>query len=260
MRATVKRGTEVFEIEDISEETVNGFLAQVATRCECQPTELRLLINGIVFDGSRPDARRITETGVLSRRDQRKGVVSAIALRTSPEDATRITDAEERYEVAARFRKESAIAVSKIQTAAKGKTENNRFGRLMVLESYADKEQALALLTRLSNDKGIREVMAKHDFSVGTLSEMEPEGLVGVDPVCVLGLNVNKGQEIRLRLRTDDGKGFRKYLSIKHVLCHELAHNIHSDHNSDFLELESLLKREAMRLDWANGRTLSGSR
>ncbi len=32
-------------------------------------------------------------------------------------------------------------------------------------------------------------------------------GKVGISPVCILGLNVNKGQEILLRLRTDDLKG-----------------------------------------------------
>lgn len=49
-------------------------------------------------------------------------------------------------------------------------------------------------------------------WTVGTLAEMYPDGKVGVDPVCVLGLNQNKGQKILLRLRTDDLLGFRKYL------------------------------------------------
>jgi hypothetical protein len=57
--------------------------------------------------------------------------------------------------------------------------------------------------------------MARRRWSVGALCEMAPEGLVGVDPVCTLGLNVNKGARIHLRLRTDDGRGFRKYLGVK---------------------------------------------
>lgn len=40
-----------------------------------------------------------------------------------------------------------------------------------------------------------------------TCSEMPPEGKVGVSPVCVLGVNINAGQEISLRLRTDDLRG-----------------------------------------------------
>lgn len=50
---------------------------------------------------------------------------------------------------------------------------------------------------------------------VGLLSEMPPEGKVGISPVCVLGVNINAGQEISLRLRTDDLRGFRKYEKIR---------------------------------------------
>lgn len=39
-------------------------------------------------------------------------------------------------------------------------------------------------------------------------------GKVGISPVCILGLNVNKGQEILLRLRTDDLKGKVLYPTI----------------------------------------------
>lgn len=53
--------------------------------------------------------------------------------------------------------------------------------------------------------------MTKHRWSVGLLSEMPPEGKVGVSPVCILGVNINAGQEISLRLRTDDLKGFRRH-------------------------------------------------
>lgn len=30
---------------------------------------------------------------------------------------------------------------------------------------------------------------------------------MGISPVCILGVNINRGQEISLRLRTDDLKG-----------------------------------------------------
>lgn len=49
---------------------------------------------------------------------------------------------------------------------------------------------------------------------------------MGVSAVCILGLNKNRGQEISLRLRTDDYAGFRKYRSIQHTLVHELAHMV----------------------------------
>ena len=49
---------------------------------------------------------------------------------------------------------------------------------------------------------------------------------MGVSAVCILGYNRNKGQEICLRLRTDDYAGFRKYLAIRKTLVHELTHNV----------------------------------
>ena len=57
---------------------------------------------------------------------------------------------------------------------------------------------------------------------MGLLSEMPPEGKVGVSEVCVLGYNVNAGQEIALRLRTDDLRGFRGYERIRETLIHEV--------------------------------------
>lgn len=71
--------------------------------------------------------------------------------------------------------------------------------------------EAIKLLHRLAADPGIIGIMSKHRWTVGLLSEMPPEGKVGVSPVCILGVNINAGQEISLRLRTDDLKGFRRY-------------------------------------------------
>lgn len=69
----------------------------------------------------------------------------------------------------------------------------------------------MKLLHRLAADPGIAGIMTKHRWSVGLLSEMPPDGKVGVSPVCILGFNINAGQEISLRLRTDDLKGFRRH-------------------------------------------------
>ncbi|KAL0030412.1 hypothetical protein WJX79_002860 [Trebouxia sp. C0005] len=86
--------------------------------------------------------------------------------------------------------------------------------------------EAIKLLHRLAADPGIIGIMSKHRWTVGLLSEMPPEGKVGVSPVCILGVNINAGQEISLRLRTDDLKGFRRYDRIRETLCHELAHMV----------------------------------
>jgi hypothetical protein len=51
---------------------------------------------------------------------------------------------------------------------------------------------ALALLQRLACDPAIAAVMSRRGWRVGLLSEMPPEGKVGVSAVCVLGYNVNQ--------------------------------------------------------------------
>ena len=74
---------------------------------------------------------------------------------------------------------------------------------------------------------------------------MPPDGEMDDGNVHVMGLNKNKGQEILLRLRTDDFRGFRKILSVRKVLYHALAHNDISAHNTRFFELMRRVEREA---------------
>lgn len=83
-----------------------------------------------------------------------------------------------------------------------------KFHKLDVLPGLPDRNKAMSILEQLSRDPGILAVMQKYHWSVGALVEMFPEGYVGVSEVCILGLNENKGQTIRLRLRTDDLKVF----------------------------------------------------
>lgn len=159
-----------------------------------------------------------------------------------------------------------------------------RFGRVESLQQFQtpSPRQALALLRRLANDPGIRGIMDKHDYRVGLLNEMPPEGLVGVDQVCILGYNSNKGQSITLRLRTDNLKGFRKYLVIRDtctllslvvltrkmsplilssLVIHELCHNEFSEHDSRFWGLFYQLKREIVAFDQAGkGNIVGGPR
>ncbi|KXZ55715.1 hypothetical protein GPECTOR_2g1265 [Gonium pectorale] len=118
--------------------------------------------------------------------------------------------------------------------------------------------EAMKLLYRLANDPGILGVMAAHRYKVGLLSEMPPEGRVGVSPMCILGVNINAGQEISLRLRTDDLKGFRKYERIRETLIHELAHMEFGEHGLDFKQLNSQLGREceAINARYSGGRSL----
>ena len=83
-------------------------------------------------------------------------------------------------------------------------------------------------LTSLSKDPAVLHVMQKHRFSVGLLTELAPHEHPGL-----LGLNVGSGGTIKLRIRLDTYDGFRPYLEVRRVLCHELAHNVWSEHNDD---------------------------
>ncbi|KAH0436138.1 hypothetical protein IEQ34_026458 [Dendrobium chrysotoxum] len=122
--------------------------------------------------------------------------------------------------------------------------------------------KALRIMHVLACDPGIIAIMNKHHWRVGIMTELAPVGYVGISPKCVLGFNKNHGEEISLRLRTDDLKGFRKYESIKKTLLHELAHMVHSEHDAKFLALEKQLNEEAASLDWSKTRsqTLSGQK
>ncbi|XP_058070804.1 uncharacterized protein LOC131219590 isoform X2 [Magnolia sinica] len=122
--------------------------------------------------------------------------------------------------------------------------------------------EALKRMHMLASDPGIIAIMNKHRWRVGIMTEMAPVGYVGISPKCILGFNKNHGEEISLRLRTDDLRGFRKYESIKKTLLHELAHMVYSEHDADFYALDKQLNKEAASLDWtkSTGHTLSGIR
>jgi len=135
----------------------------------------------------------------------------------------------------------------------KGTGETYGFHRIETLPMLPEQKKAKEILDSLANDPGILACMAKHKWHVGCLAEMYPEGKVGESEVCIMGLNQNKGQKILLRLRTDDLKGFRKILSIRKVLFHELAHNVHSEHDGEFFKLMRQIEKECNEMDWTQG-------
>ena len=102
------------------------------------------------------------------------------------------------------------------------------FHRIEPLPHLPNPESARSLLTKLANDPAIRHVMRKHQFAVGVLTELAPH-----EQPHLLGLNVNAGQAIKLRLRTDRYDGFRTYKEVRRVLCHELTHNVWGDHDNN---------------------------
>lgn len=130
------------------------------------------------------------------------------------------------------------------------------FLQVKPLQGLPRPERSQALLLRLKEDPGIKATMKKREYTVGLLTEMEPlsytqESHEGTSRV--LGLNRNKGQVIELRLRTDAYDGYRDYKTIRKTLCHELAHNIHSDHDRNFWDLCHQIEREVDAADWKSG-------
>lgn len=147
--------------------------------------------------------------------------------------------------------------ISTLSSPATPASSPYRFHEIKPLEHLPNPSTAREFLTRLSDDLAIQHVMRKHEFSVGELTELAPH-----ENPELLGLNVNKGQQIKLRIRTDRYDGFRLYQDVRRVLCHELAHNIWGDHDNNFKELNSKLNREVAefeRLAVEGTHTLSGS-
>ncbi|KAM5469704.1 hypothetical protein MauCBS54593_004258 [Microsporum audouinii] len=132
------------------------------------------------------------------------------------------------------------------------------FHKLLPLPYLPNPERSLAFLARLRDDPGIRKAMARHQFSIPLLTEMDPAQHTTMSSR-TLGLNRNKGDVIELRLRTDAYDGYRDYRTIRKTLCHELAHCEFSDHDRDFWNLTGQIEKEVERADyWGNkGRSVS---
>ena len=184
------------------------------------------------------------------------------ALQIAKINAPRVNDdlsQAGRTEIAARQRLGRMMLNEVARKDSKNSTKKYGFGCTETLPMLPEQAKAKQILTSLANDPGIMACMETHKWNVGCLAEMYPEGKVGESEVCIMGLNQNKGQKILLRLRTDDLKGFRKILSIRKVLFHELAHNVHSEHDGEFFKLMRKVEKECNELDWTkDGNKLGG--
>jgi hypothetical protein len=253
---TVKHGKEEFQLEVTEATTLDEVAATLRERAGLMGGDLRLICAGkTLYGGTASAGAGATTVGQLKKGLQTKLLIMAATkveienMQTCPpcSQTRRVInylagEGERDMHIAPQGKREVAPPSSGAPPSAASAERpaapsEFRFYDIVPLPGLPDEARARAILTELANDVGILAVMKKHRWKVGQLAEMYPEGLVGVDPVCVLGLNVNKGMRIQLRLRTDDMEGFRKLSSIKKVLYHELAHNVHSEHDSDFYQL-----------------------
>lgn len=170
-------------------------------------------------------------------------------LGSTAEELKQLNAADSAHQKKERILRERALKPQvKLRSTGSSSTSSHqyRFHRIEPLAHLPRPETATECLTTLSEDPAVLHVMQKHQFSVGLLTELAPHEHPGL-----LGLNVGSGATIKLRIRLDTYDGFRPYLEVRRVLCHELTHNVWGEHNNDFKELNSQLNREVAEFEAA---------
>ncbi|KAI9357677.1 WLM domain-containing protein [Zopfochytrium polystomum] len=98
-------------------------------------------------------------------------------------------------------------------------------------------ERAMTMLTRIASL--VKPLMKRHLWELPILREFYP------DQKNLLGLNVNRGREIKLRLRSpDDVSQFFEEDFVMGTMLHELTHNIRGPHDDQFYRALDALTKE----------------
>lgn len=256
-KAKVQWRDEMVEVQVNDQTRVGELLDSVVERTGCDPSTVKLVQGNVVLTQVERE-KRIDDCGVKAKK---KFMVVASAagdvVRVREAKTERLRSFEEEADI---VRRRAQVGPSQTNAATTCDRKFGEFRALDVPEGCPPKEQALELLKNLAMDPGVVGVMQKHGWKVALLSEMPPEGKVGLSEKCLLGYNRNRGQEIALRLRTDDWRGFRKYLTVRQTLLHELAHMEYDEHDNLFKALNSKINKECNSFDWRNvpGKKLAG--
>lgn len=111
-------------------------------------------------------------------------------------------------------------------------------------------DEAREILEKVA--KQVQPIMRKHKWKVTILSEFCPPN------PALLGLNINGGAEVKLRLRRQNNEwDFFPYEQILDTMLHELCHNEYGPHNADFYNLLDEIRKECEEL-MAKGITGTG--
>ncbi|KAJ3695384.1 hypothetical protein LUZ60_000761 [Juncus effusus] len=102
-------------------------------------------------------------------------------------------------------------------------------------------EEARAVLDKIA--KQVQPIMRRRKWRVKRLSEFYPKN------PALLGLNVNKGVEVKLRLRRHNREwDFFPFDQVLDTMLHELCHIQHGPHNAQFYKLWDELRKECEEL------------
>lgn len=105
------------------------------------------------------------------------------------------------------------------------------------LKRFSDQDYANSLLHQVA--KLVAPILHMNNFKVGTLCEMYPKN------PNLLGLNVNRGQKILIRLRYHSNeKLFYPLGDIIGTMLHELTHNLYGPHDAKFYKFLDGLKKD----------------
>ncbi|KAJ2632418.1 hypothetical protein H4R22_001265 [Coemansia sp. RSA 1290] len=122
-----------------------------------------------------------------------------------------------------------------------GDSHNRLIGSIHALKRRPQSDQALQLLQKVAAQ--VRPVMQKRGWKVPVLREFYPR------TQNLLGLNVNHGAEIRIRLRSPhDDRQFLGYGDLVGTMLHELVHIEHGSHDRYFYALLDEIKVETEEL------------
>ncbi|KAJ2395423.1 hypothetical protein GGI23_004306 [Coemansia sp. RSA 2559] len=115
---------------------------------------------------------------------------------------------------------------------------NPLIGSIHALKREPNADEALRLLQRIA--ALVRPIMQKRGWKVTKLREFFPRN------ASLLGLNVNRGLEVRIRLRpAHDNSQFLRYEDLLGTMLHELVHIVRSPHDAEFYRILDELKAEA---------------
>lgn len=113
------------------------------------------------------------------------------------------------------------------------------------LKKFSDLEYANSLLHQVA--KLVAPILHMNNFKVGTLCEMYPKN------PNLLGLNVNRGQKILIRLRYHSNERlFYPLGDIIGTMLHELTHNIYGPHDAKFYKFLDGLKKDFENIQYGS--------